>query len=433
MTNQAFPEAWCRGLYEAIARRRDMQAFLPDPIPPTTLARILSAANQAGSVGLSQPWNFLVIENRDIRRHIQAHVEQERVRAAEGFTGTRREQYLAFKLEGILEAPINVCVTCDQERFGPAVIGRNTIPETAIYSTCCAVQNFWLAARAEGLGVGWVSILEPSALRTILRIPDQIIPVAYLCVGFVERFSDRPTRETTGWLPRIPLQDLVFHDRWAEQPESDLRRALETGPPDTDRGRADQRHDPPLIAGLPEAEHPSNGNPTRKGWLLVYTGQGKGKTTAALGLVFRALGRDLRVAVVQFIKGKWKTGERVFADTIPRLTFLVLGHGVTWDNDDRSQDQAAALDGWATAKKLIASGDYPVVVLDELTYPINHGVIPLAEVLTTCRARPAHVHVVITGRTAPEELCAIADLVTEMQAVKHPFTHGAKAQPGIDY
>lgn len=109
-----------------------------------------------------------MIENREVRAQVRAHVEEERLRAADAFEKERREQYLSFKLEGILDAPINLCVTCDRERFGPAVIGRNTIPETAVYSTCCAIQNLWLAARAEGVGVGWVSIMEPGVLRTIL-------------------------------------------------------------------------------------------------------------------------------------------------------------------------------------------------------------------------------------------------------------------------
>ena len=228
MTDHAFPEAWRRGVYETITRRRDMRSFLPDPIPAETLARILLAAHQAGSVGFSQPWNFLLVENLEVRRQVRAHVEAERLRAAEAFEKERREKYLSFKLEGILDAPINLCVTCDRERFGPAVIGRNTIPETAVYSTCCAIQNLWLAARAEGVGVGWVSIIEPDTLRTILGIPDRIVPVAYLCVGFVESFPERPMLETRGWLPRLRLQDVVFHDRWDARPRPDLLRALET-------------------------------------------------------------------------------------------------------------------------------------------------------------------------------------------------------------
>jgi cob(I)alamin adenosyltransferase len=169
------------------------------------------------------------------------------------------------------------------------------------------------------------------------------------------------------------------------------------------------------------------------GLLLVYTGNGKGKTTAALGLVFRALGRKLPVAVVQFIKGKWKTGERLFAETLPDLTFLVMGKGFTWESDDLSRDKEAAVVAWSKARELIEAGQHTVVVLDELTYVLNYGFVPTPDVLATLRARPAHVNVLITGRNAPDALLAIADLVTEMKSVKHPFDQGRKAQVGIDY
>jgi cob(I)alamin adenosyltransferase len=169
------------------------------------------------------------------------------------------------------------------------------------------------------------------------------------------------------------------------------------------------------------------------GWLLVYTGNGKGKTTAALGLVLRALGRGLRVAVVQFIKGKWKTGERVFAEKVPELTFLVMGEGFTWDSDDLSRDRRAAERAWAKAAELVAAGEHEVVVLDEITYAIHYGFISLASVVDALRSRPSHVNVVVTGRNAPQELCDLADLVTEMKAVKHPFERGEKARAGIDF
>lgn len=226
MTANAFPETWRRGVYEAIMRRRDMRNFLPDPIPPDLLSRLLSAAHHSGSVGFSQPWNFIVVEDLEIRKQIRIHVESERLRAADSFTEERREKYLSMKVEGILEAPINLCVTCDRDRFGPAVVGKNTIPETDLYSTCCAIQNLWLVARAEGIGVGWVSILEPSRLCEILKIPEKIIPVAYLCVGFVEKFPERPVFETAGWLSRLPLNELVFRNYWGGAPSPDLDQAL---------------------------------------------------------------------------------------------------------------------------------------------------------------------------------------------------------------
>jgi cob(I)alamin adenosyltransferase len=172
---------------------------------------------------------------------------------------------------------------------------------------------------------------------------------------------------------------------------------------------------------------------TRQGLLVVYTGHGKGKTTAALGMVFRALGRNLTVTVVQFIKGKWKTGERLYAETVPGLRFHVMGLGFTWDSDDLSKDARAAREAWNKAKEEIASGERDLVVLDELTYTIHYGFLTLDEVLTALRERPPHVHVVVTVRNAAPELIELADLVTEMIVVKHPHQQGIKAQVGVDF
>jgi cob(I)alamin adenosyltransferase len=171
----------------------------------------------------------------------------------------------------------------------------------------------------------------------------------------------------------------------------------------------------------------------REGLLVVYTGDGKGKTTAALGLVFRALGRDIPVAVVQFIKGRWKTGERLFAATIPRLTFLTMGEGFTWTGDDPEVHVRAARAAWERARELLSAGEHRVVVLDELTHVIRHGFVPLADVLAAITGRPRNVTVVVTGRDAPAELVAAADLVTEMRPVKHPFDQGVPALVGVDY
>jgi cob(I)alamin adenosyltransferase len=181
-----------------------------------------------------------------------------------------------------------------------------------------------------------------------------------------------------------------------------------------------------------QSADPSSPQPP-SGLLLVYTGQGKGKTTAALGLVFRALGRGLPVAVVQFIKGKWKTGERLFAETLPNLTFLVMGRGFTWDSDDLARDAATAQAAWRESAALIAAGAHQIVVLDELTYALNYGFVPVADVIEALGTRPRHVHVVVTGRNAPEAILEMADLVTEMRNLKHPFEKGRKAQIGVDY
>ena len=167
--------------------------------------------------------------------------------------------------------------------------------------------------------------------------------------------------------------------------------------------------------------------------LIVYTGQGKGKTTAALGLVFRALGRGKKVAVVQFIKGKWETGERIFAETLPQLTFHVMGLGFTWESDDLSRDKQAASEAWEMAKKYIQEGQYDIVVLDELTYVIHYNFVTLEEILLVLKNRPAHVHIVVTGRKASPELIAEADLVSEMHSLKHPYEKGIPAEKGIDF
>ena len=169
------------------------------------------------------------------------------------------------------------------------------------------------------------------------------------------------------------------------------------------------------------------------GQILVYTGQGKGKTTAALGIAFRALGYGLPVAMIQYVKGKWVTGERLFAETLKGLDFHVMGLGFTWESDDLSQDKKAAEAAWELSRRLILAGEHQIVVLDEITYVLNYGFISLPNVLATLKDKPPHVTVVITGRNAPTEIIEIADLVTEMSLIKHPFKAGKKAVRGVDY
>ncbi|BBO82582.1 cob(I)yrinic acid a,c-diamide adenosyltransferase [Desulfosarcina ovata subsp. sediminis] len=172
----------------------------------------------------------------------------------------------------------------------------------------------------------------------------------------------------------------------------------------------------------------------KKGLLIVNTGDGKGKTTAALGLSMRAAGHGLKVCFIQFIKGSWKYGEleavKKFADTID---FHVMGKGFTWKSDDLEKDRVAARDAWKFAQAAMAGGQYQLVVLDEFTYLLMYGMIDLPSVLETLTKRPEGLHVVVTGRAAPPELIEIADLVTEMQPVKHPLQAGIKAQKGIEF
>jgi 5,6-dimethylbenzimidazole synthase len=216
------------GLYRAILTRRDTRGeFLPDPIPDETLSRLLFAAHHAPSVGYMQPWSFLVIRDPDVRSRVHDAFVKAHGEAALMFPEDKRDVYRSLKLEGILEAPINICITCDRDRAGPVVIGRTHIPAMDVYSSVCAVQNLWLAARAEGLGVGWVSIFDNAAVQNILGIPERIVHVAYLCVGKVKGYHPRPELETAGWRPRLPLESLVHFDRWgAQDAEPDLLRRL---------------------------------------------------------------------------------------------------------------------------------------------------------------------------------------------------------------
>jgi 5,6-dimethylbenzimidazole synthase len=204
-------------LYKAIFSRRDVRGqFRPDPVPDEVLNRVLLAAHHAPSVGFMQPWNFIVITDPAVKSRIHADFARATEEAAAMFEGERRSLYSRLKLEGIREAPVNLCITCDRERSGPVVLGRTHMPAMDLYSCVCAVQNLWLAARAEGLGVGWVSILHEDALKAALGIPERIVPIAYLCIGHVTHFEATPELETQGWRKRLPLEDLVFRDRWEE-------------------------------------------------------------------------------------------------------------------------------------------------------------------------------------------------------------------------
>lgn len=212
---EAFNKRSKAGLYQAIYMRRDIRSqFINRFIPPAVIGRILDAAHHAPSVGFMQPWNFILIRDVETRRAVHAAFERANTEAALMFPEGKRERYRGFKLEGILESPLNVCVTCDRSRSGPVVIGRTANRIMDLFSSVCAVQNLWLAARAEGIGVGWVSIIHNRDLEKILKLPPHVVPIAYLCLGYVTHFPDKPELEEAGWLPRLALEGLVFDGRW---------------------------------------------------------------------------------------------------------------------------------------------------------------------------------------------------------------------------
>jgi 5,6-dimethylbenzimidazole synthase len=215
-----FSDAERRGVYRAIYERRDIRSqFLPRPVPDAVLGRLLDAAHHGPSVGFMQPWDFIVIRDRELRRQVQECFVEANRQASGRYSGEQRALYDGLKLAGILEAPVNLCITCDRERSRGSGLGRQTDPATDLYSTVCAVQNLWLAARAESVGVGWVSILDFDRLRNVLRIPERMVPVAYLCVGYVSEFPACPDLESKGWEQRESLARLIHFEQWGAHDE----------------------------------------------------------------------------------------------------------------------------------------------------------------------------------------------------------------------
>lgn len=199
-------------VYRAIAERRDMRHFRPDPVDPAVLQRLLEAAHRAPSVGLMQPWRFLRITDATLRQQIQALVEEERQRTASALH-ERAQEFLKLKVEGIRDCG-ELLVAALMDGREHHVFGRRTLPEMDLASVSCAIQNLWLAARAEGLGLGWVSIFEPHALAELLDMPAGSQPVAILCLGHVDAFYPAPMLELQGWTQARPLEDLLYTNRW---------------------------------------------------------------------------------------------------------------------------------------------------------------------------------------------------------------------------
>jgi nicotinate-nucleotide--dimethylbenzimidazole phosphoribosyltransferase len=211
----AFGDDARRALRQIIDARRDVRRrFLPTPVPEDVLDRVLQAAHRAPSVGLSQPWDFLILTDPVVRARVAAHVDEERQRFAASLPAARARTFDDLKVEAIRETPLNLVVTSTLERGGAHVLGRYTQPEMAHYSTCLAVENLWLTARAEGLGVGWVSFYRPSVLSSILGLPHHVVPIAYLCVGYVEDFDPAPELALRGWAKPRPLSWAVHRESW---------------------------------------------------------------------------------------------------------------------------------------------------------------------------------------------------------------------------
>lgn len=217
VTDQAYSPQERRAVYRAISERRDMRRFLPDGVvSEEVLARLLQAAHAAPSVGLMQPWRFIRITDDSLRRRIHALVDEERALTAAALGG-RAEEFMALKVEGILEcAELFVVALCDNR--AQHVFGRRTLPQMDLASVSCAIQNLWLAARSEGLGMGWVSLFDPQRLADLLAMPVDAEPVAILCLGPVPEFPERPALELDGWAYARPLPEFVCENRWGQPP-----------------------------------------------------------------------------------------------------------------------------------------------------------------------------------------------------------------------
>jgi len=211
----AYPQTDIDAIYRAIRERRDMRHFKPDPVDPALLQRLLQAAHLAPSVGFMQPWRFIRITDPALRQQMHAEVEMERIATAKAL-GQRENEFMKLKVEGILDCG-EVLVAALMDGRERHVFGRRTLPEMDICSIACAIENMWLAARAEGIGLGWVSLFDPSRLGAMLKLPAEAKAVAILCIGHVEAFYDKPMLEQENWACRQDLAELVFENGWKNQ------------------------------------------------------------------------------------------------------------------------------------------------------------------------------------------------------------------------
>jgi 5,6-dimethylbenzimidazole synthase len=213
-----FSESDKAAIYRVIAERRDMRHFKPGAIDQAVLQRVLAAAHLAPSVGFMQPWRFIRITDDKLRKQIHALVEEERIATAHALA-EREDEFMRLKVEGILDCG-ELIVAALPDKREQHIFGRRTLPEMDIASMSCAIQNLWLAARAEGVGVGWVSLFDPLRLAAILNMPEGAKPLAVLCIGHVTEFYPRPMLEQEGWAARMSLQNMVFENSWEKLPNS---------------------------------------------------------------------------------------------------------------------------------------------------------------------------------------------------------------------
>ncbi|MGY2080688.1 5,6-dimethylbenzimidazole synthase [Modestobacter sp. SYSU DS0657] len=252
-TGWALPEADRAGLYRAIGARRDVRRYRPDPVPDAVLTRVLTAAHQAPSVGHSQPWRFVVVRDPAIRDRAAVLTDRERLRQAAQLEPEAGARLLDLQLEGVREAPLGVVVCCDRRTPAAGVLGRATFPDADLWSCATAIQNLWLAARAEGLGLGWVTLFRPEELGELLGLPEGVVTLGWLCLGWPDERPPAPGLERAGWSRRQPLDDVVLTDRWPDAdaaPPPNRLRSPEPAAVVGARDQADRLLTPPGSLGV---------------------------------------------------------------------------------------------------------------------------------------------------------------------------------------
>ncbi|HWU32744.1 MAG TPA: 5,6-dimethylbenzimidazole synthase [Marmoricola sp.] len=275
----AFPAHARQALSEIIGARRDIRRYRPDSVPEQTLRTVLEAGHRAPSVGHSQPWRFIVVTKPEVRERAARMADEQRLRQAAQMTPDSARRLLDLQLEGIREAPYGIVVACDRRTPAAGVLGRATFPDADLWSCACAIQNMWLAARSEGLGMGWVTLFDPDELHGLLGIPDGVVTLGWLCLGWPDERPPEPGLERAGWSKRQPLDEVVLWDSWAESPSpSSHLRAPTPSEVVSARDEADRLLTPSGSLGVIDryldrwiaAEHPY---PERQGLLVLAAGR----------------------------------------------------------------------------------------------------------------------------------------------------------------
>ena len=340
----AAPDAWAfpgvarEAMYDVIRARRDVRRYRPDPVPDEVLLRVLEAGHQAPSVGHSQPWRFVVVRDAGVRERAAWMADQERLAQAAQLEPEAARQLLDLQLEGLREAPVGVVVCCDRRVPAAGVLGRATFPDADLWSCACAIQNLWLSARAEGLGMGWVTLFDPAGLAGLLGIPDGVVTLGWLCLGWPDERPPAPGLERAGWSRRQPLSEVLLTDQWSETaaPVSRLRAPSQRA----------------VVAARDEADQ-----------LLTPPG--------SLGVLDRAVDR-----VVALGRGDITTGVLVLAGGTHAVTAL----GVSAFPDSATADVlAAAREGTALGAVAASTAGLKVVVVDA---GASHGNLLHADALT---------------------------------------------------